>query len=311
MSVRLIFFTKLSILERNDSNGSLLIETGPQEQRNHLWFFLFASAGIGKKPETGIRKRSEAGCMFNNRARATGQHKQISIPDLKKDWWQSLTITGKADASKFYTSPRDVFLNTGLDRSSQRKISLIVSHNVAPNMRSFCPSSAGRPPIRCHATYKHGDRNKRARANVYTRTKAHGKEMDAENTRLAAGNNFLLQRRARRSVLVRSVIPKAYLAINWQPVTVETRFTCGDLRFATPVQQVNTTTKAPKIRCAVTASDVFWPNERRRIAFSRPIVRSGRQGGGGVQPGAPAESARRESSHRNFIPKGDPPRQQT
>jgi hypothetical protein len=43
------------------------------------------------------------------------------IPDLKKDWCKILTVTRKEDPSKFYTSPRDVFPNTGLDRSSQEK----------------------------------------------------------------------------------------------------------------------------------------------------------------------------------------------
>jgi len=69
------------------------------------------------------------------------------VPGLKKDWWKSLSVRRK-DPSKFHTSPRDVFLNSGLDRSFQEKNSpnadvvrfLPVWRNTAKNERQNRPS---------------------------------------------------------------------------------------------------------------------------------------------------------------------------
>src|SRR5438477_10344240 len=62
----------------------------------------------------------------------------------------------------------------------------------------------------------------------------------------------------------------------------------------------------------VTTSHVFWPNQRRRVAWLLPIwIRNSavlgrgydqqvQRGGGGVQPAAVAEIGRSKTSHGNF-----------
>jgi hypothetical protein len=334
MSARVILFFHVSIFGRKNPNRSLLIKAGTQKQRTRLWFFSFAKAGIRRKTETGIRKHCKAWHIFDNRARVTGEHRKISIPDIKKDWWKTLSITRKEDPSKFYTSPGDVFLNTGSDRSSQRKNFannfatrndfLIESRGeYTPELwpqldRNRAPEiiragfawnldgrSPGTPPTNTMIAV-----NERERISIRAQKKA----IDAKNTGSAARNNFLLHRRARRSAAVRNVIPKAYLAINWQPLRLEAQFTCRELRFPTPPQQRNNR----EIRVLLTTSHVFWPNERRKRAFSLPISRpifnalggkckrESQRGAGGVRHGRPGKSARSITSHGNFHANGSP-----
>ena len=56
-----------------------------------------------------------------------------------------------------------------------------------------------------------------------------------------------------------------YLAIDWQRGHINTRFTSRDRRFPTP---------QPPLRNgrAVTTSDLFWPNHRRKPALSLRVV---------------------------------------
>ena len=84
MSARILFFRQLNIPEGKDSDRSLLVKAGAQEQRDRLRLFLFSKAGIPRKPETGSWKRFKACHLSDNRARATGEHRQISIPDKKR-----------------------------------------------------------------------------------------------------------------------------------------------------------------------------------------------------------------------------------
>jgi hypothetical protein len=70
--------------------------------------------------------------------------------------------------------------------------------------------------------------------------------------------------------------------------------------------------------CTVTTSHVFWPNERRKRAFSLPISRpifnalggkckrESQRGAGGVRHGRPGKSARSITSHGNFHANGSP-----
>jgi hypothetical protein len=339
MSARVILFFHVSIFGRKNPNRSLLIKAGTQKQRTRLWFFSFAKAGIRRKTETGIRKHCKAWHIFDNRARVTGEHRKISIPDIKKDWWKTLSITRKEDPSKFYTSPGDVFLNTGLDRSSQRKNFannfatrndfLIESRGeYTPELwpqldRNRAPEiiragfawnldgrSPGTPPTNTMIAV-----NERERISIRAQKKA----IDAKNTGSAARNNFLLHRRARRSAAVRNVIPKAYLAINWQPLRLEAQFTCRELRFPTPVRRQNTTAITEEIRALLMTSHVVSPNERRRSAFSLPISlpisnppggkskRENQTGGGGGSQACLGKSPRSISSHGNFALKGPLP----
>jgi hypothetical protein len=69
----------------------------------------------------------------------------------------------------------------------------------------------------------------------------------------------------------------------------------------------------------VTVSHLFWPNDRRRTAFSLPISlpisnplggkseRENQRGGGGVSQARPGKSPRSKSPHGNFAPKSPLP----
>jgi hypothetical protein len=69
MRARVIFFRQLNCPEEQDPNRLL---------------FLFSKAGISRKPKTRSWKRCKACHPFDNRARATGECRQISIPDKKR-----------------------------------------------------------------------------------------------------------------------------------------------------------------------------------------------------------------------------------
>jgi hypothetical protein len=123
------------------------------------------------------------------------------------------------------------------------------------------------------------------------------KEIRAEKTGLAAGNNFLIDHVASQgSAPVANPDPNAYLAINWQRGHINTRFTSKDRRFPTPMRQGNTVGNNRAIGPSMTTSHVFWPGQRRKavalLPISQPISkflgakwhRKDGEGGGGGQP---------------------------
>ena len=73
-----------------------------------------------------------------------------------------------------------------------------------------------------------------------------------------------------------------------------------------------------KIDALVTTSHVFWPNQRRRVAFSLPIwrpisnalggksKRKSQRGGGGGQPGAAGQKCSIDTLTRKFLAIGSP-----
>jgi hypothetical protein len=291
MSARVILFFQAIVFRRKNSNCSFLIKAGTQKQCNRLCFFSFSKAGITRKPETGIRKRCKAWPYSDNRDRVTGEHREISIPDQKKDCWKSLSIAGKEYLSKFYTSPGDMFLDTGLDRSSQpknfansfaaRNGFLIQSRGeLTPELGPQLGRNPAGESIRVSFAW---NLNRRFPATPAINTmiavkererisiRAQKKEIDTKNTGSVTRNNLLLQRRAWRSVPLRNVISKAYLAINWQLLKFGAQFTSRELRFATPAPQATTAENAREIDALLTTCHLLWPNETRKTAFLLPF----------------------------------------
>jgi hypothetical protein len=74
------------------------------------------------------------------------------------------------------------------------------------------------------------------------------KEMDAEKTRLAARNKFLIDYVADGLARAANADSNPYLAINWQRLDVPARFTSGGRRFPSP---------------QLATSHLFRPNQRR------------------------------------------------
>jgi hypothetical protein len=94
------------------------------------------------------------------------------------------------------------------------------------------------------------------------------KEMDDENTRLAAGNNFLIAGDASDPALVTDRGPEGYLATNWQRLDIKVQITCKDRRFPTPhPQRRNNRANG----CKLTTRHLLEPNDPRMAAWLLPI----------------------------------------
>ncbi|PYK14977.1 MAG: hypothetical protein DME55_14290 [Verrucomicrobia bacterium] len=93
--------------------------------------------------------------------------------------------------------------------------------------------------------------------------------MDEKNTRLAEGNNFLIERRRGRcSAPVRNRGPKAYLAINWQQGNINSQFTWQDQRFPTPHPQPRNN---QEIRALLTTRQLLLLNPPGKTVALLPI----------------------------------------
>jgi hypothetical protein len=126
MRARVIFFRHLNCPEERDPNRLLLIKARAQEQRDRLRLFLFFKAGISRKPKTRSWKRCKACHPSDNRARATGERRQISIPDKKK----VNSIIGVRDPRICAEQGDEVPTHISLsDRTHGRKTGLVAENN--------------------------------------------------------------------------------------------------------------------------------------------------------------------------------------
>jgi hypothetical protein len=148
------------------------------------------------------------------------------------------------------------------------------------------------------------DRRKGVATDPIAARKNGRKEIRAEKTGLAAGNNFLIDHVAERSAPVANPDPNAYLAINWQPADIEARFTSEDRRFPTPPQPRNN----GEIDALVTTNHLLSQHPPRTTGALLPISQlnpnspGGKytetiERGAGGQPDAAAESSVSISSH--------------
>ena len=158
------------------------------------------------------------------------------------------------------------------------------------------------------------DRRKGVATDPIAARKNGRKEIRAEKTGLAAGNNFPIDHVASQGpASVANPDPNAYLAINWQQADIEARFTFEDRRFPTPPQPRNN----GGLDALVTTNHLLLPSQRGKAAFLLPISQpnstflarkrtDSAEGGGGGSQTQVAESPVSMSSHGNFLLNGLP-----
>jgi hypothetical protein len=127
------------------------------------------------------------------------------------------------------------------------------------------------------------------------------KQIRAEKTGLAAGNNFLIDHGASQgSAQMANPDPTAYLAINWQQADIEARFTSKGRRFPTPQPTTNHLLLQRPPRTTGALLPISEPNPNCLGGNCTKRV----EGGRGVSSDPAAESFVSISSHGIFSTSG-------